>query len=81
MATVGVGAAFLYAEARRTGFRPYERSAIAFIWTAPWFTRAMGEYLLIPLGPPATVLLAGFVLARTGLRASPSRRLREASDR
>jgi hypothetical protein len=81
MATVGVGAAFLYAEGRRSGFRPYERSVIALIWIAPWFTRLTGEFLLLPLGPPATLLLAGFVLARTGLRASPSHRSREASVR
>lgn len=81
MATVGVGAAFLYAEGRRDGFRAYERSALAFIWLAPWFTRAAAEYLLLPLGPPATLLLAWLVLSRAGLRASPSRHSHAASGR
>ena len=74
MATVGVGAAFLYAEGRRSAFRPYELSVIAFVWLAPWFTRASAEYLLLPLGPPATLLLAWLVLRRSAPRASPSRR-------
>ena len=73
VATVGLGAAFLYSHGRCDGFRAYERSVLAFIWLAPWFTRATAEYLLLPLGPPATLLLAWLVLARAGLRASPSR--------
>lgn len=64
MATVGVGAAFLYAHGRQNGFRPYERSVIAFAWLAPWFSRLFGEHLLLPLGPPATILLAWMVVRR-----------------
>ena len=71
MAIVGLGAAFLYAEGRRNGFRPFERSAIAFIWLAPWFSRPVAEHLLLPLGPLAILLLAWLVLARTGLKTSP----------
>lgn len=74
MATVGLGAAFLYAHGRQEGFRQWERSGLAFIWIAPWFTRATADWLAVPLGPPATLMLAAMVLARTWLRASPSRR-------
>ena len=72
MATVGLGAAFLYAEGTRTGFRPHERSVIALIWLAPWFSRPVAEYGLLPLGPLATLLLAALVLRRA-ISTSPSR--------
>ena len=77
MATVGLGAAFLYAEGVRSGFRPHERSAMALIWLAPWFSRPIAEYLLLPLGPVATLLLAALVLRRA-VSTSPSRRSRAA---
>ena len=65
MAVVGLGAAFLYAEARRSGFLAYEKSVIAFIWIAPWFSRPVAEYSMLPLGPIAMVLLAWVALRRT----------------
>ena len=58
MAVAGIGAAFLYAEARETGFLPYERSALAFIWAAPWISRPAAEFAGIPLGPMAMLMLA-----------------------
>jgi hypothetical protein len=64
MAIVGVGAAFLYAEARDSAFLPYERSALAFIWAAPWLSRPAAEYGLLPLGPIAMLLLAWFAWRR-----------------
>jgi hypothetical protein len=81
MATVGIGAAFLYAGARNEAFLPYERSALAFIWIAPWFTRVSADHLLLPLGPIATLLLAIMVVRRARLTASPSRRSHAASAR
>lgn len=77
MATVGLGAAFLYAEGRRSGFRAYELSVTALIWLAPWFSRPLAQYLLLPLGPIATLLFATLVLRRT-FSTSPSHRSREA---
>ena len=79
MATIGLGAAFLYALGARDGFRRYEYSAIAFIWVAPWFSRATAGNLLLPLGPPATLLLTWLVLSRAGVTASPFRRSHAAS--
>jgi hypothetical protein len=74
MATVGIGAAFLYAAAARSEFFSYERSALAFIWVAPWFARPAAQYLALPLGPIAMVLLAVLAVRRAALRSSPSRR-------
>lgn len=64
MASVGVGAAFLYVAARRDGFLPYERFALAFIWAAPWFSRPAAELLTLPLGPIAMVMLLALTLRR-----------------
>jgi hypothetical protein len=58
MAVVGLGGAFLYAEARDPGFLPFERSGLAFIWIAPWVSRPAAQDLGLPLGPAAMVLLA-----------------------
>lgn len=74
MASVGVGAAFLYVAAQRDGFLPYERSALAFIWAAPWFSRLAAEMLTIPLGPIAMIMLLAFTMRRA--RATlPSQRI------
>lgn len=77
MATVGLGAAFLYAEGARNGFRAHERSIIALLWLAPWFSRPIAEFLLLPLGPVATLCLTALVMRRA-VSSSPSRRSREA---
>jgi hypothetical protein len=69
MALIGVGAAFLYAEARTTGFRDYERTVLAIIWIAPWFSRPAAEYLTFPLSQLVVVALAALAV----VRASSSR--------
>jgi len=58
MAVVGLGGAFLYAEARTGEFLPFERSALAFIWIVPWVSRPAAQYLALPLGSAAMLLLA-----------------------
>ncbi len=68
MTVVGLGAAFLYRAAVSDGFRPYERSALALIWVAPWFSRPAAEYLTLPLGPIATALLAVMAVQRASSR-------------
>lgn len=64
MAVVAVGGAFLYAQARETGFLPYERSTLGFIWLAPLFSRPAAEFALLPFGPIAMVLMAWSVWRR-----------------
>jgi len=58
MTVVGLGAVFLYAEARRTTFRDYEKAALACIWVAPWFGRQAAELAYLPLLPISMLLLA-----------------------
>ena len=73
MAVVGLGGAFLYAEGRDRGFLPFERSALAFIWVAPWLSRPAAQYLALPLGPAAMLLLAwvAWRRARQGIAMPP----------
>ncbi|MCA1653366.1 MAG: DUF2029 domain-containing protein [Sphingomonadales bacterium] len=79
VAIVGVGAAFLYAAAARSRFLGYERTALAFIWVAPWLARPAAQYLTLPLGPLAMFVLAALALRRADITASPSRHSHAAS--
>jgi hypothetical protein len=73
MAVVGVGGAFLFAEGRNRGFLPFERSILAFVWIAPWVSRPAAQYLALPLGPAAMLLLAWLAWrrARQGIAIPP----------
>ena len=81
MATAGIGAAFLYAAAARSKFLPYEKWALAFLWFAPWIARPAGQFLTLPIGPLAMVVLAALALRRAGFTASPCRHLHGSSAR
>jgi hypothetical protein len=58
LAVAGIGAAFLYTEARRTNFLTYERFLLALIWAAPLYTRPAAQFALLPLGQLAIIGLA-----------------------
>jgi alpha-1,2-mannosyltransferase len=68
IAVIGLGAAFLYAEARSETFLRYERSALAFIWVAPWLNRPAAEYVSLPLGSMAILLLGWLAWQRASRR-------------
>lgn len=57
MTIVGLGAVFLYAEARKTTFLAYEKSAFAYVWAVPWFGRQAAEIAYLPLLPVSMLLL------------------------
>jgi hypothetical protein len=73
MAVVGIGGAFLYAEAVRTRSLDFERTVLAFIWIAPWFSRPLAQEAAIPLGPVAMILLSVVAVrrARQGIAIPP----------
>ena len=62
LAVVALGGAFLYKE-MSIGFRPFDRTALAFLWIAPVIARPV-QYLGVPLGPCATIILASLALRR-----------------
>jgi alpha-1,2-mannosyltransferase len=56
--------AFLAIEGYERGFRPTEKSALAFLWIMPLITRTVAEQTLIPLGVPAMLLVFILVMRR-----------------
>lgn len=64
LALVVLGGAFLYAASLRNSIMPYEKAVLALIWLAPWVFRPAGEYLLVPMGPAVSILLAWVTLRR-----------------
>lgn len=61
---VGVGIAFFVADARETIWCRWEKTALAFIWTAPLVGRVVAEWTLVPLNLAAAVLLLVMVVRR-----------------
>ena len=79
---VGVGLAFLIADARQHGWLPYEQTALALIWLTPLIARTAALVTGVPLGLLSAVLLLALALRRVPapqLTAWPSRRSRAAS--
>lgn len=74
MTVVGLGAVFLYAEARKTRFLAYERTALAYIWAAPWFGRQAAEIAYLPL-LPASMLLLAVLVHRRAMKHPPAVRV------
>jgi alpha-1,2-mannosyltransferase len=56
--------ALLVAHGIERGFLPYEKTALAFCWAAPLIARSLAEYIGLPLGPIALLVLFGLALRR-----------------
>jgi hypothetical protein len=56
--------AFLAMHGLENGFRPYERTALAFVWFVPLVARSVAEATLVPLGVLAMLVLFGLLVAR-----------------
>ena len=67
------GIAFLWRDAVKHGWLPWEKSALALIWIAPLVARNVAAATLIPLGLLTAILLL-ILAVRRSLMASPSRR-------
>jgi glycosyl transferase family 87 len=61
LVVMGPAVAFLAAHGLKRGFLAYEKSALAFCWLAPLITRACAQFLGLPLGLIALLIL--FALA------------------
>lgn len=66
------GVAFLWRDASKHGWLPWEKSALALVWIAPLVARNIAALTLFPLGL-VTALLVLALAARRHLTASPSR--------
>ena len=56
--------AFLAVEGYERGFRPYEKTALAFLWFMPLIARTVADQTLIPLAVPAMILVLLLILQR-----------------
>ena len=65
-----VAAAFLIHAARRTGFLPWEKTALALVFVVPLLTLGIGQGWHVPVGPLASLLLLAMTLARVNRVAS-----------
>jgi hypothetical protein len=59
--------AFFAAHGLKRGFHEYEKSALAFCWAAPLFGRMLAEYIFLPVGLIAVLVLFGLVLRRAAV--------------
>ena len=75
---LGVAIAFLAAEAAATGWRPWEKSALALAYASPLIARSVAEATGFPLGLLA-ILIVWAIAMRRAVTPSPCRRSRAAS--
>ncbi len=61
--------AWIAIEGRRSGFLPWEKSLLAFVWLLPLFARSLAGRAMIPIAPLAMLLLLADIARRAG--ASP----------
>ena len=64
LVVLGLGAAFLVADAARRGFLPWEKSLLALVWVAPLVSRSLAEAAFLPLGLVSIVALLALVVRR-----------------
>ena len=65
LVVLGLGAAFLAADAIERGWLPWEKSLLALIWLAPLLSRTLAEAALVPLGQASIVILLVLAVRRT----------------
>jgi alpha-1,2-mannosyltransferase len=56
--------AWLALEGRRSGFLPWEKSLLAFVWLLPLFARSLAGHAMIPIAPLAMLLLLADIARR-----------------
>jgi hypothetical protein len=56
--------AYLAVDGLARGFSPWEKTALALLWIAPFIARATGEYALLPLGTWAMILVFALTVRR-----------------
>ena len=61
--------AWLAMEGRRSGFLPWEKSLLAFVWLLPLFARSLAGRAMIPIAPLAMLLLLADIARRAQLPA------------
>ena len=72
------GLAFLWRDAVRHGWLPWEKTLLGLVWVAPLVARNLAALTLVPLGLATAIIILALAVRRT-LTASPSRHSHAAS--
>jgi hypothetical protein len=64
LVVLGLGAAFLAADAIERGWLPWEKSLLALVWISPLVSRTVAEFALLPLGQASVVAVLALALRR-----------------
>jgi glycosyl transferase family 87 len=72
LVVMGPAIAFLAAYGLKRGFLPYEKSALAFCWVAPLLTRSVAQFLGLPLGLIALLILFALAYRRAAREGTAS---------
>ncbi len=56
--------AWIAIEGRRSGFLPWEKSLLAFVWLLPLFARSLAGHAMIPIAPLAMLLMLADIARR-----------------
>lgn len=72
------GIAFLWRDAERHGWLPWEKTLLGVVWLAPLVARNLAALTLSPLGLVTAIIILSLAVRRT-VTASPSRHLHAAS--
>jgi hypothetical protein len=64
MTALAPAIAFLAVHGLRHGFAPFEKSALAVLWIAPFVARSVAQAVLVPVGVLAMAAMLGLVLHR-----------------
>ncbi len=75
---LGLGIAWLWLDGEKEGFLPWDRSLMALSWAGPLVARQIAHFTYLPLGLATVLVMLALPLRRSIVRASPSRRSREA---
>ncbi|MGH7925704.1 MAG: glycosyltransferase family 87 protein [Candidatus Binatus sp.] len=63
--------AWIALDGRSSGFLPWEKSLLAFIWLLPLFARSLAGHAMIPIAPLAMLLLLADIARRAAHPESP----------
>ncbi|MEO5578394.1 MAG: glycosyltransferase family 87 protein [Sphingomicrobium sp.] len=72
------GIAFLWRDAVRHGWLPWEKTLLGLVWIAPLVARNLAALTLVPVGLMTAIIILGLAVQRA-LTASPSRHSHAAS--
>ena len=65
LVVLGLGAAFLAADAIERGWLPWEKSLLALVWVTPLVSRTLAQGALLPLGQASIVILLVLAVRRS----------------